>query len=53
MPTVATKLLSLSPIDLLVIVIYFVFVLAIGFYLKRFTSTSEDSITSRAMSVMS
>src|SRR5437764_9511328 len=36
------KLLSLSPIDLLVIVIYFVFVLAIGFYLKRFTSTSED-----------
>jgi solute:Na+ symporter, SSS family len=42
LPTVATKLLSLSPIDLLVIVIYFVFVLAIGFYLKRFTSTSED-----------
>jgi SSS family solute:Na+ symporter len=40
--SVATKLLSLSPIDLLVIVIYFVFVLAIGFYLKRFTSTSED-----------
>jgi SSS family solute:Na+ symporter len=42
LPSVATKLLSLSPIDLLVIVIYFVFVLAIGFYLKRFTSTSED-----------
>jgi solute:Na+ symporter, SSS family len=42
LPTVATKLLSLSPIDLLVIVIYFIFVLAIGFYLKRFTSTSED-----------
>jgi SSS family solute:Na+ symporter len=41
LPT-ATKLLSLSPIDLLVIVIYFIFVLAIGVYLKRFTSTSED-----------
>jgi solute:Na+ symporter, SSS family len=41
LPT-AAKLLSLSPIDLLVIIIYFVFVLAIGFYLKRFTSTSED-----------
>jgi solute:Na+ symporter, SSS family len=37
-----TRLLSLSPVDLLVIVIYFAFVLAIGFYLKRFTSTSED-----------
>src|SRR5579862_8237207 len=36
------KLLSLSPIDLLVIVIYFIFVLSIGFYLKRFTSTSEE-----------
>jgi len=41
LPTTA-KLLSLSPIDLLVVVIYFIFVLAIGFYLKRYTSTSED-----------
>ena len=40
MPT--ARLLSLSPVDLLVIIIYFVFVLAIGFYLKRYTSTSED-----------
>src|SRR5690349_21909948 len=38
----ASSLVHLSAVDLLVIVIYFVFVLAIGFYLKRFTSTSED-----------
>jgi len=42
LPPVASKLLTLSTIDLLVIIIYFIFVLAIGFYLKRFTSTSED-----------
>jgi len=32
---------SLSPIDLLVIVIYFTFVLASGFYLKRFASSAR------------
>ena len=36
------KLLSLSTIDLLVIVLYFVMVLGIGFYLKRYTKTGED-----------
>ena len=36
------KLLSLSPVDLLVIALYFVMVLGIGFYLKRFTKTGED-----------
>jgi SSS family solute:Na+ symporter len=36
------KLLSLSPVDLLVIVLYFVMVLGIGFYLKRYTKTGED-----------
>jgi SSS family solute:Na+ symporter len=36
------KLLTLSPVDLLVIGIYFVMVLGIGFYLKRFTKTGED-----------
>src|SRR5580765_3274288 len=36
------RLMTLSTIDLLVIVIYFIFVLAIGFYLKRFTKTGED-----------
>src|SRR3954449_7554132 len=37
-----TKLISLSFPDLLIIAIYFVFVLGIGFYLKRFTKTGED-----------
>jgi solute:Na+ symporter, SSS family len=36
------KLLSLSPIDLVIIALYFVMVLGIGFYLKRFTKTGED-----------
>jgi SSS family solute:Na+ symporter len=38
----ATKLLSLSTVDLLIIVVYFVAVLGIGFYLKRYTKTGED-----------
>jgi SSS family solute:Na+ symporter len=37
-----SRLLALSPIDLLIIVIYFLVVLAIGFYLKKFASTGED-----------
>ena len=41
MPT-TQKLLTLSPVDLLVIGIYFIMVLGIGFYLKRFTTTGED-----------
>ncbi len=36
------KLLSLSPVDLLIIILYFVMVLGIGLYLKRFTKTGED-----------
>jgi len=36
------KLLSLSTVDLLVIVLYFLMVLGIGFYLKRYTKTGED-----------
>src|SRR4051794_28021480 len=36
------KLISLSFPDLLIIAIYFIFVLGIGFYLKRFTKTGED-----------
>ncbi len=34
--------LSLSPIDLVIIVLYFVFVLGLGVYLRRFTSTAEE-----------
>jgi SSS family solute:Na+ symporter len=37
-----SRLLSLSPVDLIIIVIYFVMVLAIGFYLKKYTSTGEE-----------
>src|SRR5271169_692625 len=36
------RLLSLGPIDMVIVVIYFVVVLAIGFYLKKFASTGED-----------
>ncbi len=37
-----SRLLHLSGVDSLIILIYFCFVLGIGFYLKRFTKTSED-----------
>ena len=37
-----TRLLSLSPVDILIIALYFAVVLGIGFYLKRFTKTGED-----------
>ena len=36
------RLLSLSAVDLAIIVLYFAAVVAIGFYLKRFTETGED-----------
>lgn len=35
-------LLSLSPIDLVIISIYFLVVLGIGFYLKKYANTGED-----------
>jgi len=40
--TVPQTLISLSTVDLLVIVLYFCMVLGIGLYLKRFTKTGED-----------
>ena len=39
---IPSRLLSLSPVDLAIIVIYFIIVLAIGFYLRKFTKTGED-----------
>src|SRR5580693_2136087 len=36
------RLISLSPLDLLIIVVYFVMVLGIGFYLKRYARTADD-----------
>src|SRR5690348_17595973 len=38
----APRLVRLSPVDLAIIIFYFALVLAIGFYLKRRSSTGED-----------
>ena len=38
----AQALLTMHAVDFLIIAIYFVVVLAIGFYLKRYTKSSED-----------
>jgi SSS family solute:Na+ symporter len=40
--SVSQKLISLSPVDILVITLYFCMVLGIGLYLKRYTNTGED-----------
>jgi SSS family solute:Na+ symporter len=37
-----SRLLSLSTIDLAIIALYFIAVIGIGFYLKRYTKTGED-----------
>src|SRR5262249_41525404 len=37
-----TQVISLGPVDLAIIAIYFVAVLAIGFYLKRFAQSGQD-----------
>jgi SSS family solute:Na+ symporter len=36
------KLINLGPIDYAILIIYFIFVLGIGFILRRFTKSSED-----------
>jgi SSS family solute:Na+ symporter len=36
------RIISLSPVDIAIIAIYFVTVLGIGFYLKRFAQSGED-----------
>jgi solute:Na+ symporter, SSS family len=41
-PAAPTRLLSLGPYDLAIIVLYFALVLAIGFYLKKYATTGED-----------
>ena len=38
----ATRLLSLRFVDALIIFLYFLMILGIGFYLKRFTKTGKD-----------
>lgn len=37
-----TRLLAMTPVDLVIVVLYFAMVLAIGFYLKRFATTGES-----------
>jgi len=37
-----TRLLTLSGVDIAIVALYFLAVLGIGFYLKRFTKTGED-----------
>jgi solute:Na+ symporter, SSS family len=39
---VTTQLVHLSAVDLAIVAIYFLLVLAIGFYLKKFARTGED-----------
>src|SRR5512132_3005528 len=39
---VADRLVHLSPVDIVIVVFYFALVLAIGFYLKSQSNTSED-----------
>jgi SSS family solute:Na+ symporter len=39
---VGGEIISLRPVDLAIIAIYFVMVLGIGFYLKRYTKSGED-----------
>jgi len=38
----ANARLSLNPVDLIIIVLYFALVLGLGFYLRRFTNTGEE-----------
>jgi len=38
----STSLMSLKPVDLTIIILYFVLVLGLGLYLRRFTSTGEE-----------
>lgn len=39
---VAARMMALHPVDYAIIIIYFVMVLAIGFYLKKYTQSGED-----------
>ena len=36
------RLLTMSPVDYVIVIIYFLIVLGIGFYLKKFAGTGED-----------
>jgi SSS family solute:Na+ symporter len=38
----SSRLLTMAPVDLIIIVLYFLVVLGIGFYLKKYTHTGEE-----------
>src|SRR5207247_58662 len=38
----SSRLLTLAPVDIVIIALYFAMVLWIGFYLRKFTTTGED-----------
>ena len=40
--SVASRIISLAPSDVLIIALYFVMVLGIGIYLRRYANTSND-----------
>lgn len=42
LPPVPDRLLALAPVDMAIIALYFAAVIAIGFYLKRYTKTGDD-----------
>jgi SSS family solute:Na+ symporter len=42
MGTNTTRLLTMAPVDLAIVAVYFILVLAIGFYLKRHADTGES-----------
>ena len=41
-PPVPDRLLALAPVDMAIVALYFAAVIAIGFYLKRYTKTGDD-----------
>jgi len=42
LPPAPDRVLALAPVDMAIVALYFAAVIAIGFYLKRYTKTGED-----------
>jgi SSS family solute:Na+ symporter len=40
--SISSRLLTMTPVDMVIIILYFFVVLGIGFYLKKFTTTGEE-----------
>jgi len=41
-PAPSSRLMTLGSVDLAIIAVYFLYVLGIGYYLKRFSKSGED-----------